>query len=306
MKRRLWVVLLAAPVVVLLGLAAAEKPGAGKDRAVPAMPWNCLDYRAEHLIFKAATKICVQKASTDDMAVWNHAGDTRIPALVPPKAGARLLELDVQADIVGRKSQERIFFEPESGRVLQRTKIKLGGDPYRKTYRFGAAALEWTRSAPENSAETEQGEAAWTKIEHFSATYPNDRSCSLYSEPVLLLYLAATHDWEARKNLELCMLASQTWSRVEAVSTGLVPFAASYQQNGQTHAVTEARVVLLKARAVGDDHQDPFELMGLRGDIRLFLDPKSGLPLAIRGEMPWLGEVTVHLLEAELAAAETF
>lgn len=304
MKRRFWVALAATPLLVLLGLAAAEKPGTGKDRVpAAAMPWNCLEYQAEHLIFKAATKLCVKKANSDDMAVWNHAGDTRVPALVTPKAGARLLELDVQADIVGRKSQERIFFEADSGRVLQRSKIKLGSDPYRKTYRFGTAALEWTRSAPENSAETERGEAAWSKIEHFSAAYPGDRSCPVYSEPVLLLYLAAAHDWEGQKNLDLCILASQNWSRVEAVSTGLAPFTASYQKNGQTHSVTEARVVLLKARAVGEDHQDPFELMGLRGDIRLYLEPKSGLPLAIRGEMPWLGEVTVHLLEAELGSS---
>ena len=303
MKRRLGLGLLATPILVLLGLAAAEKPGTGQEGAFAPMPWNCLEYHAEHLIFKAITKLCVKKASTEDMAVWNHAGDTRIPALVTPKAGARLFEFDVQADIVGRKSQERIFFEPDSGRVLQRTKIKLGSDPYRKTYRFGTAALEWTRSAPETNAETAQGETAWTKIEHFSAAYPGDPGCSVYSEPVLLLYLVATHDWEARKNLDLCILANQNWSRVEAISTGLAPFAASYQKNGQTHQVNEARVVLLKARAVGEDHQDPFELMGLRGDIRLYLEPKSGLPLAIRGEMPWLGEVTVHLLEAELGSS---
>ena len=301
-EKRWLVVAAALPLLGVALLAAAGRP-AHPPAGGGDLPWQCLDFHAEHLIFKAQTRLCAKKADPAAMIPWLPAKDPHQPALVEAAPGAALFELTVAADIVGRKSEEQMFFEPASGRVLQRTKVKLGDDPYRKSYRFGREALEWTRSAPHNRAETASGENAWTKIENLSAAYPAGAVCRVYSEPVLLLFLAATHDWQAEKKLELCFFASKHWSRVEATSSGREAFRASFERNGQPQEVKEAEVIVLKAfDASPEAGGDPFELMGLRGDIRIYLEPESGLPLAIRGEMPWVGEVTVHLEKAEIGS----
>lgn len=292
------------PLLLLLlpaGLAAAGPPRPAAPPAPAArQPFRCLDYRAEQMIFKAKTRICAKKASPGELDDWLPAGDPKEPKVPAPSPGATLLRLDVFADLSGRQSEERTYFEPETGRALQRTKVKLGSDPYRKSYRFGDGALEWTRSAPKSREESERAEPVWSKIENFSAAYPGGGQCRVYSEPILLLYLVAAHDWDQQRSLDFCMFAGKKWSRVEATFAGTRPFAATYLENGHQRQVTETRVVVLKASDASDAKgEDPFELLGLRGDIEIYLDPQSGLPLAIQGEMPWLGQVTVRLEKAE-------
>lgn len=296
--------------LLLAALPAAAAPAPAKPIPKPAtpaakpaprpQPWSCLDYRAEQLVFKAKTRVCARPARHEELRDWLPASDPKEPSLPQSTPGAPLLRLEVDADLSGRLSEEHIFFEPDSGRVLQRTKVKLGSDPYRKSYRYGQGGLEWTRSAPRSRQETERAEPAWSKIENFSAPYPPGGHCRTYSEATLLLYLAAEHDWNSSKTLQLCMFAGKQWSRVEATSTGLRAFDAAYRVDGHERKVSEARVIVLKASQAGAQvGDDPLELMGLRGDLELYLDPQSGLPLAIQGEMPWLGMVTVRLEKAE-------
>lgn len=286
--------------------AKPGKPPKGPPAAAPALvpepvqPWSCLDFRAEQLMFKGTTRICAKKTRAEEMREWLPASDPKEPPLPQPAPGARLMKMTVKADLAGRLTEEEVYFEPESGRTLQRTRVKLGSDPYRKSYRFGEAGLDWTRSAPRSREETERAEPAWSKIENHSAPYPAGSLCKVYSEPVLLLYLLAAHDWNSGKNLEFCMFAGKKWNRIEAISQGMRAFPARYEKNGQPGQASEARAIVLKAgKASPEEDEDPFELMGLRGDLLIFLDPQSGLPLAIQGEMPWLGQVTVRLEKAE-------
>ncbi len=301
-KRRYLLLLLATPLLLLvLVLKAAEKNTPAAAGTSHGLPWHCLEFEAEHMIFKAKTRLCLQEANPEDLKIWLPAGDPKEPKLSENRPGTQLLDLQVESDIVGRKSTDRTFFENTTGRVLQRTKVKLGKDPYRKSFRFTESALEWTRSAPISSQEAQQGEPAWSKIEYFDAPYPQDPGCQVHSEPVTLLYLAAAHDWNAESKIELCIYASKHWNRVEAKSIGLESLDVTYEQGGKEHKVQQARVIVLKAKGAGQSSGDDlFELMGLKGDIRIYLEPKSNLPLAIRGEMPWVGEVLVHLTKAEL------
>jgi hypothetical protein len=298
-----------AMALLLAGPAAAKPPAKpakapakapAKPAPEPVQPWNCLDFRAEQLMFKGKTRICAKKARAEEMREWLPASDPKEPPLPQQTPGARLMKMTVSADLSGRLSEEEVFFEPGSGRTLQRTRVKLGSDPYRKSYRFGTTSLDWTRSAPKSREETERAEPAWSKIENLSAPYPQGSTCKVYSEPILLLYLLAAHDWNSGKDLELCMFAGKKWNRVEAVSQGMRAFPARYDKNGQPSQVSEARVIVLKAGKAGSDQgEESFELMGLRGDLEILLDPQNGLPLAIQGEMPWLGQVTVRLEKAE-------
>lgn len=279
---------------------APKAPPAAEPAPEPVQPWNCLDFRAEQLMLKGTTRICVKKARAEEMREWLPASDPKEPPLPRPTAGARLMKMTVSADLAGRLTEEEVYFEPGSGRTLQRSRVKLGSDPYRKSYRFGESSLDWTRSAPKSREETERAEPAWSKIENLSAPYPQGSLCKVYSEPVLLLYLLAAHDWNSGKNLEFCMFAGKKWNRVEAVSAGLRAFPASFEKNGKPGQASEARVIVLKAtKASAEQNEEPFELMGLRGDLEIFLDPQSGLPLAIQGEMPWIGQVTVRLEKAD-------
>lgn len=292
-------ILAAVAAILLLFLLLAAAPGrAGTASAVA--PWKCLDYSAERFFLRGRAHLCVEAAGREDLEAWNHSGDRWVPPKPQPSFGEALLELRVEADLAGSQTTDEILFEP-TGRVLQRSKLKLGSEPHRKSFRFGKDGVAWTRNAPKNSEQRDRGEAAWSKIENFSLAYPQGGHCRVFSEPILLLYLAAAHDWNRDQGLDLCFYSSKRWIRVEAKSAGLKAFKATYLRNGQPAETSEARVIVLEASAAGED-RDRFELLGLQGNVKLFLEPESGLPLAVRGRMPWLGEVTIHLDEAELGS----
>jgi hypothetical protein len=64
--------------------------------------------------------------------------------------------------------------------------------------------------------------------------------------------------------------------------------------------------ILVTARAgdVAGGPLEPFEVLKLRGDIEIFLDETSRLPVRIRGNVPDLGDIDLRLTEATLSKSK--
>jgi hypothetical protein len=94
--------------------------------------------------------------------------------------------------------------------------------------------------------------------------------------------------------------------RVKLTSGNGVPIKADYKVSGQ-EAVSgefETVAVAIQARAEGklEDKED-FSVLGLNGEIILFFDPKTGLPLQIRGDAPRIGSTEINLKSVTMRAA---
>lgn len=258
----------------------------------PPLSWRCLDLRAETLLASAETHICVEKSSAAALGEgWRHPIPP--PHATPP---ADLYLMTVETSLAGRQNAEEIYFDPATGAVFQRSRIRLGAKGNRKSYRLTPAGMRTVRSAPETSKEAAAGESGWTKHEIFEHAVPAT-GCKVLSEASLLVYLIGIHAWDDGKPLEMCIFSNEHWSLVRAVPEGEREGDYKWQEGGQQREAKKALVVRLESQALGGD--DKVEVLGLSGDIRLFVDPVQRRPLAIQGQVPIVGLVNVQLVGVE-------
>jgi hypothetical protein len=83
-----------------------------------------------------------------------------------------------------------------------------------------------------------------------------------------------------------------------------VDFVETSAASGTRRRQERIEAIALRLRGVpmdapGDD-DEPFELLGLRGDLELLLDPQTRVPLQLKGRVKIAGPLTVRLREAML------
>jgi hypothetical protein len=86
--------------------------------------------------------------------------------------------------------------------------------------------------------------------------------------------------------------------RVRLTSGNGIPIDADYDVTGQGRVSgrRETLAVALQVTPEGTLAEDPdFSLLGLQGEIILFFDRSSGLPLQIRGIAPRIGTTGINL-----------
>ncbi len=229
-RRRGRLLALALPLLLPAGSAGAEpaapakaapanarEGGAGEGGALdlPRLPRRAADLQSEDPGLRQEGERR-RACATGCRRATPASPRSRLPA-----PGARPLRLDVVADLSGRQSEERTFFEPDTGRALQRTKVKLGSDPYRKSYRFGERRARMDPQRAEQQRRNRTRRAGLEQDRKPVGAVPEGHQCRTYSEPALLLYLVAAHDWDQPETASsFCMFANNRWNRVEAGFAG--------------------------------------------------------------------------------------
>jgi hypothetical protein len=67
---------------------------------------------------------------------------------------------------------------------------------------------------------------------------------------------------------------------------------SSVERKGKQQVIT----LLIRGEALDDgDGEDEFELLGLRGDIIMHMDPKTRAPLQLSGKVKIAGQVTLKI-----------
>lgn len=274
-------------------VSAADAPGARP------VEWRSLRYKATKLFMTA----------TSDVRLTLPGRDTAARALQPcphgdctplvPKGQTAAIALDTS--FVGRRSTETIWFDAIDGRSLQREKRKHGSSGYAKLYRFGEYGIGYRRSEPGRGEESYEP-ARWTDAStHWIAEPTGTRGCPIVS-PAALFYLLSAYPWQNGPGLsggdgfEICVFTNKDFSRlsVRRVGTEIVDGGdiEGLRSSGKIEAIA---VDLVADTFDGSDPTEQFELMGLEGDIRMLLDPSTGIPLKFRGDLSSLGEVEVEL-----------
>lgn len=286
------VALLALPAGLAADDAIAPPNTPVRSLAEPShLTWQCLDFRAETLLATATTHVCVNPAREADLrASWRHRAQ---PALPEPIGDLYRMTLDTS--VAGRQNQEETFFDPRSMALVQRTRVRLGAKGNRKSYRLTDRALHVLRASPASDTEIAGPEEAWTRHEQSEFPLPPS-TCQVLSEASLLLYLASTHDWSAGPPPDLCFFSGKNWNRVLAISEGEKAVESRWLEGGVERQASRAWVIRLEAQAL--EGEEKVELLGLSGDLSLWVDPVSRRPLMIQGQVPWLGLISVQLVGA--------
>lgn len=280
---------------------AEELAVAASGTARPA--WTRLVYRGDDLPGKPSTKLELTDSSIGALAI----GGVRIPdnTIAPFTAhNVRLLSVAPQGQAL--HSGLRIWFDGDTGTVLQRDRVKSGPGGSRKTYRFGSRGATRVRLEPANKAQEQATPATWTQRKDKFYPYNLDAAgCDRVTVPTLLLYATSSMQ-PGNPASYLCVFQDDTLYRVWLEPRGSARVAVDYKTNsgtGQRHVEGERALEKIGLRIEPVNRKQgstDFELLELRGEITIHIDPATGLPVQISGSRSLLGEVIIRLSEATL------
>lgn len=292
-------------------------PRHAEEMALPK--WKALRFEASKLFITAQMEVRLEPLSKDLAGTLLDSPKGRV-LQVP---GHPLWSVELTSSAAGRRSRSRVWFDPQTQAAFQRAKEKLGSKPYDKVSRFTRDGVYTRRRAPIDDAERGRPAEAWSKVETKFEGYPgwqesdpskgtspkmstvltsttDDADCRAILEPSQLLYLLGAIDL-AQPPTDLCIFSDGSVSKLLFEPRGETSIAIDFEETSATGTrqrkeKVKARCVVIRSQTLDGQPGGELELLGLEGDVEIFLDTSQGLPLEVRGKLPHLGNVRVGLV----------
>lgn len=223
-------------------------------------------------------------------------------------ASAQLIATIVSRSLGGGRSyEERVWFSPGTGAAQARLRLGRDRDPWRKSYCWQADGVRRFTVEPAGAAERAQEPAAWSDRDEAFYTFADERpDGAAVSDPALLLALLPRALAEANDQpCTLWVFGRRHLHRVTVRAAGTEPLEVDYRRrSGELETPVRARIeavvcaVTTTPLPAAGQSPEPFSLLGLQRDIRLFLDPDSLLPLRVSGTAGLVGTIELDLQQA--------
>lgn len=202
-----------------------------------------------------------------------------------------------------------VWFQPGDGAALKRRRLKTGKEPSLQTFWYLPDGVRRERADPGGRGENKRPPDRWTRVrEHFYPHGPTMNGCTTLTDPLVLVLLAqSAADPQGHPREGLCAFNKKALHTAAWEPAGSVELQVDYRTTGgnspsRVNGRVAARRVVLKTRAAygAGRKPDPFEVFEMTGDIEIWLDESSGLPLQISGQVSGIGTVSFVLKEATL------
>jgi len=272
--------------------------------------WRRLVLRASKLFARITLEIRLAAVPATE-AVVSLVPSPHGMALSPGDSEVLLATVDIES-VSGFSRKKWLgngWFRPADGSALQRVRFKPGEDGTKKIYRYSSDGVFRIVSEPNSSREAKLPPAEWTKSsERFFPFRGKSADCAKISDPFVLLYVLSSTPLSSGDRSRVCVFNKKAlyFATLEVAGSERVAVDYSWESAGRetriNHKIATLKVQLT-ARAVDPqvEAREPFEFLGLEGEIEILVDPTSRLPVAIRGNLPSVGRLDFELSEATAA-----
>lgn len=252
---------------------------------VPQLPeWLAVEFEQKAFWAVARSRIEVLPVA-DDPAVW---------------------ELFVQSSVVNNSESVRVNFEAATGRALTRSRLSQGKQQRLKSYEYEADFIVRERREPLTSDDTLAQD--WPATSRTELVYPASASEVVVTTPYMLLLLAQQLQAQGPgESMDVLVHTDLNFYRVHLTSGNGIPIPVNYDVTGQDRAAGTRETLAVAIHAEPDtmlEKKDDFRLLGLTGEIILFFDRATGLPLQIRGQAPRIGGTEINLKSVTMREAK--
>lgn len=216
-------------------------------------------------------------------------------ALQPQETAYHLrVETHLKWFLSSKTWQGELWLKPDLT-ALQRTRFKRGPTSEYKIYRYAERGVYRIRHQPQAQA------GPLPETEHFYPFPENLPTCRIVSDPYAILLLLSQPDSIPDK---ICIFNKQGLYQISFQLSGFEPVQVHYRQNVKPHRVQtqiQAQRVVIRPLPleIGGD-LEPFEFLGMEGEIAFLRDPKTHLPLQIEGQVPGFGRAKLQLTKVKL------
>jgi hypothetical protein len=298
----LWAVL-AAVLAPAISVPLAAETLQLEDLELSRLRWSELGYRAKKLTFSATTDLklaTVPAANAETELVAPSRGEARSP-------GAEVLLMTMESKGVGQNSLTRIWMDPGNAAAFQRDQRDRGKKKRWRAYRYaGEGVGVLTRWPAAGEGDREPG--SWSGRDEGFAAYPDWLGPGvLVAEPGAIFFIVAAAALDdAGDTIQVPVFSRNNLILVELTVDGAKRIKVDYTEvSGSRERRVKATVEALRLR-VDSRHLDPdsdegdFEFLGLRGDVEIFLDKATRVPLQVSGRVPVAGKVDVRVQRVAL------
>lgn len=288
----------------LLLLAAAPLPAQPPEPGLDArqVGWSATQLYGSRLFLSVDAQIRLQQRPLAAVSPTLLA----VASGHPVEPGTEVMEVTYRTRAVNQQSEIVLLMDPWSGAALQRVAHDFQGRQRHRTYRYAEeGAFMLTRWPAPGEEDLPPGQ--WSDIEEGFRPYPAALAGELVGEPTGLFYLISASALAAPGDrAEFVVFSRRQLHRVSVLVTEPRRITTDFdrlrgdQRTRQRGSLSAPRL-LIRGETLGEeDDDDEFELLGLRGDLELYLDPESRAPLQLSGNVRLLGRVTLRTRMIEM------
>ena len=206
-------------------------------------------------------------------------------------------ELYVQSSVVNNSEQVQVNFEAATGRTLTRSRFSQGKQQRVKSYQYEADFIVRERREPLITDDTLPQD--WPATSRTELVYPDSAREIMVTTPYMLLLIAQQLQAQGPgESMDVLVHTDLNFYRVHLTSGDGIPITVNYDITGEGSATGTRETLAVAIYAKPDtilEKKDDFRLLGLNGEIILFFDRATGLPLQIRGQAPRIGATEINL-----------
>jgi len=286
--------------ILLLCCCFVAAASAQADTATAQIPaWKALHYRLSLLFVSAEAAVHIRHPELSEIS----SGLINPPGLSVIKPDKDVYELLIETDNLGRRSDTRIWYTADF-RMLQMSRFDSGKRHRRKIFRYLDDGFWSFQRSPKNDNEI-KNESQWSVEETKIVRKPEDLKSTAVIEDSLLFHLVSqlslrktgdNYTYYSYINDGVFQNQLQVVGRRDLEVDYVEKFPAGDKWVEGEKEVVHIRV---RSRALDAKNQDDFEIMGLKGDLSLYVDAKSGLLVQLSGDVDYLGRVDIVLVKAE-------
>lgn len=208
--------------------------------------------------------------------------------------------------LFSRQREAVLWFDPSTHSALLGTRETTGiGEGYRVS-RYAAGGVHVGSASPATAVERKASPSTWSAVEQSLVDYgPAAAACSAVTEPAALLLFAPAALRAPREGPGLCVISRKHLLRPVFSAPVETAFDARYRVHPADERAVERtsshalRYTLSLVPVEGSEEPGADEsFLGLEGEIRIHVDPVTGLPLRLQGRASLLGTVELQLREA--------
>ena len=267
--------------------------------------WSELTFSASVLFFTVDAEIKFKKLPVSQ-AVSDLINPNPVKSELVMPAQQQVYYLSSHTAKFGRNSTLEFWFEGDLT-ALQRTQTETGRKTIVRTYRFLQDGAYRKDRLPAQGEE-KSPPANWSKTSSEFYPYPDALpSYKMTDNNVIFYAMSAAELYNKGDRVVFLTFDKEHINQVEIVLQGTKEIQTEYvahTKNGKKRVretVNALRLSIQSEPVNKNIDKEEFVFLGVKGDISLYIHPKTRIPLQVSGDADYIGQTDITLSRAVLA-----
>jgi hypothetical protein len=286
----------------LTSSAAERVPALSIDKT--AVTWKHLSFKGKEFFAKLSAEIELISPSKSELDTAFISSPQGVPVAIT-KFGALVVDTKISVKSIFAKLKLRkiAWFDPVTLSAMQYVRQRSGFKDSKKTYRFTDTGIFRVAKQPIDKNEIIQSPEEWSGGNEIFYPYDLEKiNCVNTTAPIPVIYLiSALKISDFEKPVTICVFNKKETIYLdiekepsEAVQLNHIEVKGDEAIQKNTSILAE--VLSLKARSISSGQAiNNFSLVGLQGNIRIYIDRESRIPVQLKGDYKEFGEIKLNL-----------